>query len=78
MDLFVKPNDQRELAHFGMARKGRKIQPIVRGPIKQVYLAYVASINASRTIGSFLGVVVDTYYRTRNMLSDIILHFLFL
>jgi hypothetical protein len=35
-----------------------KYEPIVRGPIKQVYLAHEAGINASRTIGSFLMAVV--------------------
>ena len=37
-----------------------KYEPIVRSPIKQVYLAHEAGINASRTIGSFLRAVVDT------------------
>ena len=35
-----------------------KYEPIVRSPIKQVYLAHEAGINASRTIGSFLRAVV--------------------
>ena len=33
-------------------------EPIVRGPTKQAYLVHEASINASRTIGSFLGAAV--------------------
>ncbi len=35
-----------------------KNEPIVRGPTKQDYLTHEAGINASRTIGSFLWVVV--------------------
>ena len=48
-------------ASFFLQNIALKNEPIVRGPIKQVYLAHETSINASRTIGSFLWVVVVTF-----------------
>ena len=45
-------------ASFFLQNIALKNEPIVRGPTKQAYLTHEAGINASRTIGYFLGAIV--------------------